>query len=594
MSNKPIKKTHIKRVFRRRRKKVEEFSIQADRHIEYNFLRRLNKLIPVRRFVLIWVLMFALSSVLVVLQARALSDYYQVLKPVAGGVYTEGMVGTFTNGNPIYASGSADTAVSELIFSGLFKYDTANKLTPDLAKSYELSANETRYVVRLKDNVYWHNGQKFTADDVVYTFNTIQDPDAKSPLYSSWQGIKVTKKDDSVVVFDLPNPLSAFPHALTVGILPKGELKNIKPEQLRSSSFNTSPVGTGPFKWKFVEVKGGDNKTREQRITLAPYAKYHAGAPKLDGFTIRTFTNEEQLVQAFKDKQLTAVSGLESIPEPLKGDSSLETATVPLTGEVMAFMNNSRGHLKSAKIRTALVQATNKKEIIQAVEYPASIVESPLLKGQLGYNKTFVQATFNLDEANKALDANGFVLGPDGVRQKDGKPFVLTLRSQNNLEYTSVAQLIQSQWAKAGVKVEVRYYSAEDLQSSIIPTHEYDILLYGISIGVDPDVFAYWHSSQAGLNSQGRSNFSEYKSAIADSSLEAGRIRSDPAQRALKYQPFLSAWQSDNPAVALYQPTYLYISNGKVFGFERTAMNSGVDRFYNVHNWMIKEEKQNQ
>ena len=589
----PIKKTRIKRILRRRRKKVEELGLQADRHIEYNFLRRLNRLMSVRRFVFVWIILFVLSGVLVIMQARALSDYYQTLKPVAGGVYTEGMVGTFTNANPIYATGSADTAVSRLVFSGLFKYDTANKLTPSLAEGYELDTKETRYVVRLKDNVYWHDGTKFDADDVLFTYKTIQDPDSKSALYSSWQGIKVSKKTDLIVIFDLPNPLSAFPHALTGGILPEHLLKDTAPIQLRSLSFNTAPIGTGAFKWKFVEVKGGDTKSREQRVTLAPNDRYFDGQPKLDGLTIRTFTSEEKMIDAFKNKELTAISGLESLPESLNNVTTTEITTTPLTGEVMAFMNNSKEHLKIPKFRTALVQSVNKKEIVQAVEYPAGIIDEPLLKGQLGYNKTFAQAGFNLTEANKQLEANGYKIGPDGFRQRDGKPLVLTLRSQNNLEYTVVAQLLQKQWAKAGVKVEVNYYSAEDLQSSIIPAHDYDILLYGISIGVDPDVFAYWHSSQAGTNSQGRINLSEYKSASADSALEAGRIRSDPAQRALKYQPFLAAWQADNPAVALYQPTYLYVSSGKVFGFERTAMNAGIDRFYNAHNWMIREEKQN-
>lgn len=587
----PIKKTRIKRVLRRRRKKVEELGLQADRHIEYNFLRRINRLLDVKRFVLVWVLLFVLSGVLVILQSRALSDYYQVLKPASGGVYTEGMVGTFTNANPIYASGSADTAVSRLVFAGLFKYDTANKLTPSLAEGYEIDTKQTRYVVRLKDNIKWHDGEKFDANDVLFTYRTIQDPDSKSALFSSWQGIKVTKKTDTIVVFDLPNPLSAFPHALTGGILPEHLLKDIPAEQLRSASFNTSPVGTGAFKWKFVEVKGGDNKTREQRVTLAPNEQYHEGKPKLDGLTIRTFTAEENMLNAFKNKELNALSGLESIAEPLKNES-IEIKTIPLSGQVMAFMNNSREHLKNAKVRLALTQAIDKKEVVKAVEYPAGIIDEPLLKTQLGYNKAYAQTGFNLAEANRQLDANGYKVGPDGFRLKDGKPLVLNLRSQNNLEYSTVAQILQNQWAKASVKVDVRYYPAEELQSSIIPAHDYDILLYGISIGVDPDVFAYWHSSQASTGSLGRTNLSEYKSASADSALEAGRIRSDPAQRALKYQPFLASWQADNPAVALYQPTYLYISNGKVFGFERTAMNLGADRFYNAHNWMIREEKQ--
>jgi peptide/nickel transport system substrate-binding protein len=538
-------------------------------------------------------MLFVLSSVLVILQARGLSDFYQTLRPVPGGVYTEGMVGTFTNANPLYASGAADAAVSRLVFSGLFAYDTANKLTPYLAERIDLDAKETKYVVTLKKDIKWHDGKEFDADDVIFTYKTIQNQDAKSSLFSSWQGIKVIKKDDFVVVFELPNPLSSFPHALVNGIVPEHLLKDIPPVQLRSSNFNIAPVGTGPFKWKFVEVKGGDNKSREQRITLAPYDEYFAGKPKLDSFSIRTFRDELTLVNAFKKNELNAMSGLELLPETLTHDAALEVQTTPLTSQIMAFMNNSKDHLKDPKVRSALVQAINKQQIIMAVEYPAGIIDEPLLKGQLGYNKTFAQPGFSLAAANQLLDQAGYVKGTDGMRTKDGKSLALVLRSQNNLEYTSVAQVIQQQWNQIGVKTEVKYHSADDLQSSIIPGHEYDVLLYGISVGVDPDVFPYWHSSQAGPTSPSRINLSEYKSTTADSALEAGRLRSDPAQRALKYQPFLAAWKNDSPAVALYQPTYLYLSKGKIYGYERTAMNAGIDRFYNVNNWMVREQKQN-
>ena len=589
----PVDRTRVRRVFRRRKKKVTELGQQADTHIENLFLRRLGRLISVKRFVAVWVLLFVLSTILVILQARSLTDYYQTLRPVPGGVYSEGMVGTFTNANPLYATGAADTAVSKLVFSGLFAYDSANKLTPNLAEKMDLDAKETKYFVTLKRDVKWHDGERFDADDVVYTYRTIQDQDSKSALFSSWQGIKVTKKDDFVVVFELPNPLSSFPHALINGIVPEHLLKEIPPIQLRSANFNISPIGTGPFKWKFVEVQGGDNKSREQRITLAPYDDYHGGKPKLDGFSIRTFRDEMSMANAFKDNQLNSISGLESLPEILKSDSSIEIQTTPLTSQVMAFMNNSNAVLKDAKVRSALVYGVNKQQIIQAVEYPAGQIDEPLLKGQLGYNKAFAQPGFNPVTANQLLDQAGYTKGPDGMRSKNGQALKLTLRSQNNLEYTSVSQVLQQQWHLLGVNTEVKYHSPDDFQSSIIPGHEYAILLYGISVGVDPDVFPYWHSSQAGPTAQGRLNLSEYKSTTADSALEAGRIRSDPAQRALKYQPFLQAWKNDFPAVALYQPSYLYVSKGKVYGYERTAMNFGTDRFYNVHNWMVREQRQN-
>jgi peptide/nickel transport system substrate-binding protein len=119
---------------------------------------------------------------------------------------------------------------------------------------------------------------------------------------------------------------------------------------------------------------------------------------------------------------------------------------------------------------------------------------------------------------------------------------------------------------------------------------DYDALLFGTSIGADPDVYVYWHSSQIDPNSPVRLNFSQYSSAGADAGLEAGRTRLDPALRAAKYQPFLQAWQTDAPALGLYQPRFLYLTRGPVYGLEEATINSDIGRFRNVHNWQVREK----
>jgi peptide/nickel transport system substrate-binding protein len=115
--------------------------------------------------------------------------------------------------------------------------------------------------------------------------------------------------------------------------------------------------------------------------------------------------------------------------------------------------------------------------------------------------------------------------------------------------------------------------------------------LYGVSVGVDPDVYVYWHSSQADALSPVRLNLSEYKSSQADASLEAGRTRLDPALRTEKYKPFLQAWQADAPALGMYQPRFLYITHGQVFGLSQHAVNSDADRFTNVQNWEVRQAR---
>jgi peptide/nickel transport system substrate-binding protein len=586
-------KRRWRRIFKRRVADVGEMGAKADDKIDRLLIRRFDSLVSVRRFVLLWVSLFVLLLFCVVIQLRALSPYYQKLIPARGGMYSEGLIGNFTNANPLYATGTADSAISHLIFSGLFKYDTSNKLVGDLASKWQVDDSGKVYTVTLKKGITWQDGKPLTSADVVFTYDTIQKPEAQSSLYTSWQGIKVAAVNPYTVTFSLPNTLSSFPNALTNGIVPSHLLKKIPAQQLRSAPFNTNPVGTGPFAWKFVEVTGSDSAQRQQRISLEPFAHYWAGKPKLDGFSILTFNDDQHLISAFKNKQINAMSGLETVPEELNDDKSIQIYTTPLTSEVMSFFNNSHPLLSDAKVRRALVSGVDRRQIIPLLPYTVNPLTGPLLSGQMGYDLSVAQAVYNPAQANQLLDQAGWVRGAGGQRFKDGKQLSLSLSSQDTEIYSRVAKFLQSQWAALGVKVTVHYYSSDDLQSVIITNHDYDMLLYGINVGVDPDVFAYWDSSQASVGSQGHLNLSEYKSAAADQALEAGRTRLDPAVRIVKYKAFLTAWSQDAPALALYQPRFLYITRSPVFGYDRKAANSVVDRFYNVSDWMIRQQHQN-
>ena len=163
--------------------------------------------------------------------------------------------------------------------------------------------------------------------------------------------------------------------------------------------------------------------------------------------------------------------------------------------------------------------------------------------------------------------------------------------SQSSSEYSAVARILQKQWQDIGVDVQISLQPEQELQPTIAQ-HSYDALLYAIAIGRDPDVFAYWHSSQADVRSQTRLNFSEYQSTSANEGLEGGRTRYDPNVRSIKYKSFLEAWQKDSPALVLYQPRYLYVARKPFSGYNVAQLNSVADRFVNVENWTIKESYQ--
>lgn len=254
-------------------------------------------------------------------------------------------------------------------------------------------------------------------------------------------------------------------------------------------------------------------------------------------------------------------------------------------------MNNSNPILADANVRKAMVSGINTQKVRSQLQYPVVAANEPLLAGQLGYDPTVQQLPFSQAVAEQLLTQNGWA-NTGGVLTKNALPMQFTMAAADTPDYAQVAQELQRQWAQLGIKVTVHYYSTNDLQNTIIANHAYDILLYGISIGVDPDVFAYWDGSQASLSSQGHLNLSEYKSQAANQALEGARTRVDPTLRAIKYKEFLTAWSSDAPALALYQPNFLYVSRGQVFNFNDKQINNNADRFDNVSQWMIRQRRQ--
>lgn len=582
-------KLRFRRLFRKRKRQVEHFGSRAESQLELNFVRRLGHLVPVRRFVVVWLLLAVLPIGGVISETRALTSYYQKLQPVPGGLYSEGLVGTFTNANPLYATGRVNNAVSKLLFAGLFKYDAKNNLIGDLATDWQVDKTGTTYTVRLRPNLTWQDGQSLTAADIAFTYQTIQNPDAQSPLNASWQDVQVTAVDANTVSFKLPNPLASFPDSLTTGIVPQHILGKVESPDLRSVSFNTTkPVGSGPFELKKIQVQGNSPSSREEEIALEPFAGYHGGAPKLASFVIHTFPDEKTMLNSFHDQTITAMVGFQSAPKGVTSAKDVHEYNLPLAAANMVFFKTTSGVLSDKTVRQALVGAADTDLILHRLGGDLVPVREPLLQGQVGYDPSLQQTKPDLQSANNLLEKDGWKLQANGIRaNKKGQPLVFRLFAQDTDEYRKTTDLLKHQWRQLGADVQVFLQSANDLQPTVA-YHTYDALLYGISIGADPDVFVYWDSSQADVRSASRLNFSEYKSTIADSALEAGRTRTSAALRAIKYQAFLKAWRDDAPALGLYQPKLAYATHGKVYNFDNRLLTTDTDRFNNVSDWMIR------
>jgi peptide/nickel transport system substrate-binding protein len=587
-----LKYTRLKmrRRFRSRKREVTSLGQTANKQLDRHIFRRWHNFKNAARFAIGWVGLVVILIVTVIIQTVSLKNQYMSVKPIGGGVYTEGMVGQFSNANPIYATSDIDTAVAKILFDSLFSYDSQNELVADLASNWEMDSKELVYTVHIKANIVWHDGQPLTSDDVVFTYQTIQDPDAKSPFLASWAGIKIEKLDDLTVRFTLPNSFSPFLHSLTTGILPYHLLKDVPVVALRSTNFNTqSPVGTGPFKWNGVKV----NNDQSETIQLASFTNYHDGQPKLDGIALKTYLNANDLIKALENRQVITAAGLDLADADY--DQKYELTSFNMMSANMLFLKTTSPFLSDVKVRQAMIKATNVPALLAKIGYPVIPVNEPLLKSQIGYDSAYKQLGFDKTAAMQQLADAGWLLEKgERYRSKDGKQLELSLAYENKRDFSKLVELLQEQWAEVGVNLAVEVTQTATDSQKFIDSHDYDVLLYGINIGADPDVYVYWHSSQISGNGQTRLNLAEYKSSIADIALEYSRSRSDPQLRAAKYQPFLKAWQNDVPAIGLYQPRYLYVSNQHIYGINNNLINSSSDRFDEVDKWMINTARSSQ
>jgi len=570
----------LQRTMRRYQRTLARSWGSAGRYIHFNIIGKWRQLAMIRRFTLGWWIIIAVCAVGLVLQIRTVASEGMVLQAVPGGTYSEAIVGTVKNINPILPEGSAGADAVRLVFSGLTRFDTQGNLEPDIASSWTVSPDGKTYTFKLRKGVTWHDGVPLTAQDVLFTLTAIQNPDTRSPLAASWQGVKATAPDDHTVVFTLPKPYTPFINATNVGLLPRHLLENTEPSQLRFSQFNQNPVGTGPFKMQRFDPGDGS-------INLKANPAYYFGRPLIDGFDIRLYDSDEKAFDAYSHRQVLGVADLQAdeVAKARKlGTMKLYEATVP--EEAIAFFQMSNPALSDKNVRGALALATNRQAIIDnALGGQATALTSPLFGPRLNLAGAPHQPNFNLTKARTQLDAAGWKLGSDGVRTKGNLRLELELVTQAGTEYGAVAKQLAEQWGQVGAKLKIQEVDAMRLQQSYIRTRHYDVLLYGINVGADPDVYAFWDSSQAkdpGLNLSG------YSSSAADKALETGRTISDPTLRAAKYRAFVQAFVADTPAVMLYTPTYIYGVDASVHGINLRRLIYPSDRFNDVEKWSVR------
>jgi peptide/nickel transport system substrate-binding protein len=226
------------------------------RHTQKYFVKRLSNLQLVRRQIILSFVALGLVLAGVLAQQFVYSGQYQIKAPVDGGTYVEGVVGTVGTLDPLFASSNAEISARQLLFSSLYSHDCSGTLHPDIARSLSVDKTSKVYTVSLRDDVFWHDGAQLTAEDIAFTVGVIQNPAANvnASLRANWSSIKTEVVDDWTIKFILPNRYAAFPEALVFPIIPKHVLEGTPANLISESDFVTKPIGSGPFKYKLLQV----------------------------------------------------------------------------------------------------------------------------------------------------------------------------------------------------------------------------------------------------------------------------------------------------------------------------------------------------
>ena len=556
-----------------------------------NFLGgRLDNLRMVRRGVIIWLTAVAVLTSFALIQILFAWQSHQVMAPADGGVYAEGVVDKISTLNPIFATTKNEIAGSSLMYSGMFSYDRDNKLAGNLVSTWSTKDGKT-WDFKLRENAFWSDGQKISADDIVFTMNLIKNSAVGSPLYGIFAKDSVSKINDHEIKIELPTAYMSLPYTLTFGILPQHSLKDISPASVRNvmnTDFSQNIV-SGPFKYSSRE-----NLANGQTIwKFSPNEKFSQNA-RISSLTIRTYESQNKLIDGLNSGEINAASAVRmSDAANLKADRKLTQET--LNDGVFVIFNTNSSAVSDQSVREALRLGADRETLRKSATTgeltSVDPLDSPIANGVYDSVDALKQPDFNLKAAEEKLDNAGWKINEKSrFREKDGKKLTINLVTIQDTDYARVAKELVSEWKKLGVDAQLTESDQSSANDSYLTPRNYDVLVYDLHLGADPDEFAYWSSTEA---TEKGLNFANYSNKRADLALNSGRQQFDETARKARYVDFVKRWQQDVPAIALYQPKYYYITTGSANSVNNLPLVDSTARFRDVSEWTVNSQSVN-
>jgi peptide/nickel transport system substrate-binding protein len=516
-------------------------------------------------------------------------------EPVAGGVYTEGLIGSLNRLNPVLDTyNPADKDINRLLFSSLVRFDDRGLPRAELAESWGISRDATVYNFSLRKGAKWHDGESVTSSDVVFTIDLIRSPDLPTPedIRTMWMDIEVIILDDFTLQFRLPEPFAPFLDYLTFGILPSHHFEGLSPGDMIEDPFNLAPIGSGPYQFQNFIVEGGDIIG----VSLTAFDEYFLDRPFIDDLVFIYFEDDSQALEAYQAGEIMGISKItdSSLSDALvEQDLNIYTGRLPELSMVILNLDNPRvPFFQNVNIRKAMLMGIHRQWIIDyLLNGQAMIADGPIFPNTWAYYDGIGRIEYDSIKATNIIREAGYTIPADngGIRADDTGPFAFTLLHPEGETHTAVAKRIQEYWSDLGIGVTLRAVPYESLISVYLDTRNFEAALVDINLtrSPDPDPYPFWHQTQATTGQ----NYSMWNDRQASEYLEQARIIVDPSERTRLYRNFQVRFIQELPVLPLYYPVYSFGVDEEVEGVRTGPLVEPNDRFANITEWFLFSER---
>jgi peptide/nickel transport system substrate-binding protein len=491
--------------------------------------------------------------------------------------------------HPLKLHIEVDEGVYFNLFSALWRVDPKGDFVPDLAAEIPsltnggISEDGLAWRIRLRDNVKWHDGTPFTAEDVKFNLDLINNSKFAAGRRAGHELVKDIKVvSPTEITWRLERPYAPYQSILSWTFLVPKHLLEKEADPNTTPKFLANPVGTGAFKW--VDRVPGDH------ITLAAYPGYHGGGPHLERLTFKYIPDLTVLYTQFQTGEID-YTGIQFItPDHYAEAKTLKDRVVTRVPQPFVeniAVNTGLPVFKDRAVREALYYAIDKQSIIEQIYYGLPTPTESFLPSQSwAFNPNLPKHEYNLEKAKKILTDAGWMPGPDGVRAKNGVRLEFTnSTTAGNHVREQAQQLLQQNWLEIGAKMNISNLPPAVMWGDYWMMSKFESAMVGIDfmVGPDPDSTDYFSSHSIGAKGGGGQNTTQYENADVDALLKEGSSTVDIAKRKVAYQKMQEITRRDLPYLPIFQYTVAQGVKAKLEGF---APNVNVqENCWNANTW---------